>query len=188
MIPDTGEGVREHSLKCVSRAIASRASRSSFNAQPGAPGVICVVGAGALGKSSLAQAVQQELAESVILTVDGFLLERSVRSAFSVGGDDDAALNLKGFYDVLANLISNVVTEVPDYDHTLGVRTYRRLRPSLVRWIIIDGGRRSLKLDVGGPSLTVLLWAATDVHYSLRRHVDTCERGYSEEQFAQLWP
>lgn len=183
---------RLHSLDCVSRCLSRLVVTASQRFDGHLPLIVGIAGDGALGKSTLADALASATEGSLIVSTDGFLLSRLQRRlSGGISGDDPAAIDLHSLEETLISLSrGRGATTLREYDHKTGDVKVKLLSASIVhpRIILVEGSYALYQELASLLHLRIFLSANYSVRHALRLAVDTQERGYSVAEFEANWP
>lgn len=147
--------------------------------------LVGISGAAALGKSSLALALKNNILFTTekdveILPTDAFLLNRKERHSKKISGYNPNATNILELYKCVKDLLRGKNVSFYPYDHGTGnfLEHLVTLKPSDI--LIIDGihSLHSRLRDL--ISLKIFLNTNREIAIKLRSTIDSSQRGYSK--------
>ncbi len=176
---------RNHSLDCLVGNMAKELSQKSSQTDDGKV-VVAIGGYTALGKGTLARRLAECLDDSVVLSVDSFILDRTTKRRLGLTGDEESSVNFGMLTDALLNLLDDKSTSVRPYDHSVGV-FQEPIELSPARHIIVEGTASLYPQLHSFRDLCYFIHADDKILHEIVRNAYVSGRGYSEEEFERFW-
>lgn len=178
-----------HSTICLSKNLAATLIRE-FDDSNKLFFLVGITGDGALGKSTITKCLADQLPNCIILSTDGFIMNRTERINTGIlAGDDPKAIN----FPMLINTIEKVVNfdrelTINNYDHSTGTHICSKINiPNNLKYVLIDGTASIYSNVRKYLNFIIFIESDEDTRYYLREKVDTFERGYSKDEFKKNW-
>lgn len=148
--------------------------------------VVAIGGYTGLGKGTLAKRSAESVGDSVVLSVDSFILDRATKRRLGLSGDEESVVDFDSLSEVLSKLIHNRPTLIRPYDHVVGVfQEPITIYPS--RYIFVEGTASLYPRLLPFLDLSYFLYADESTRHEIARQVYTTERGYTVEDFEKFW-
>jgi len=152
------------------------------------PLVIGIGGLGGLGKSHLAMTLGSMYGKSLVVSTDGFIMERKARLKNAlICSDVPDELTIKKLTSWLEAIRIKDRIVFPQYNHKTGL-IYEKKIDNEFDVFIVDGAQILLPELRELLTYKIVITATNTVVKKLRKQRDIKYRGYTCQEFESLWP